>query len=501
MRIVLVSREYGDLAGAGGLKDVVHGLAKELSSLGPAPTVIIPRYSFVPEGREIMSVPLQYSGSSGGAIIRELESRPVRILTVDSPEYITKKDIYNYTADDAPSPEKTGRGHDDVAMLNAILQEAAVRFLAGQETAPDVIHGHDAHTGLLGAYMEQLAPEFFSSTGLVTSIHNGGMAYQQIPGTLEETAASTGLDIPLLNRGVLERLVNPFLLASEYGLINTVSPGYARELLTGRDRYSGSLGPELKARKKTVAGIYNGLDTGYWSERASHIGGGIAANPDRPEFRRAVLELLASCRDGGAECLGELPDPDLPWVLYHGRLAYQKGVDEVLDPALRTAGGRRRFALIIYGRGDRELEEQAEELAGGGSGLFFLKGYDSRLTAPLIAASSYVLVPSRWEPCGQIDMIAQLFRVLPIVRRVGGLRKVRNRRDGYSYRPGDDRGLEKKLRKALHREEKRPAGVRRMRKRAENTIYERRSWRKVLVQGYLPLYRKAIRARNMASDS
>lgn len=488
--ICVVSREYDGVAGAGGLKDVVRALALEQAYAGYQVTVILPRYGFMSEGEILHEFPLDCRAGGTPVLVRRLETVPVEIITIDHPIFSEKKDIYTYNEEDSPENCMPGNGHNDVNLMNCAFQEAAVRYMMCRGEAPDIVHGHDGHSGLLGAYMLHLGSGFFSRTGLLTTIHNAGIAYQQNPGSLEETSRMTGLPESILKPGAIGNEVVPFLLAGEQGMLNTVSPGYARELLSGQEPYSGQLGSVLSDRNIPVKGIINGLDAGNWLEKSDIPRDGIPFS--RKNIRVAISAELQSGELSGITCHGNLPDPESRWLLFHGRLTEQKGVDEIISLVSGPLNGRKGYHIIVYGQGEAVLEQNALRAASEMKNWTFLRGYNESITARLISASSWMMIPSRWEPCGQIDMIGQLLGALPIVKGVGGLLKIRNRIDGLSYSPEEYRGLEEKIMKALKWEDNRPRKVRRMRERAENTIYERRSWREVLVRGYLPIYRKAL---------
>ena len=496
MRICFVSREYEGYAGAGGLKDVVRALAEALAENGHEVRVFLPGYAFVGNGEIVGELALETGNRGTTARIHRLSGSPIEILAVETPAYRQKLDVYTYTEDDAPPGMNPGEGHRDALLLNAELQESVVRFLASEPSPPDLIHCHDAHTAMLGLYLRHIAPVFFRSCALMTTIHNAGLAYQQIPGTIDSTMLLTGLPKTLLQDASDNGLVIPFLAAGLSGPLTTVSPGYARDILSGRDEFSGTLGPSLRKRGIRLHGIYNGLDAERWKNQARRlIDEKLLPGTGKSGIRKKLVSQLASGTVGQVSVIGGLPDPSVHWILFHGRITYQKGLDELL-----TLSGSRHLKnipchFLVYGQGEKQLEESLTYLAKNRKNWSFLNGYNPELTAPLIAASSWIVVPSRWEPCGQIDMIGQLLGALPVVRRVGGLKKVRNRLDGLSYSPERQGGLEKKLLLALNWEINRPGKVRGMRQRAENIIYERRSWRKILVRGYLPLYRKAIRQR------
>lgn len=490
-KVCFVSREIEGIAGAGGLKDVVRGLADALAERGVDVTVVLPGYGFLEKGRFLHDIEVPLNGGLHRIQVSLRKLGRIKILLLGSPFFESKSDVYTYNQDDAPEASLIGKGHRDVNEMNILLQAGAVLSLMKSGDSPDIVHGHDGHCGFLPLYLKYLGSSdgFFGKTGVLITIHNAGVAYQQIPGTLEETVRLTGFPEDVLAPCVLNGMVNPLLAAGLYGHVNTVSPGYSRELLTGSDPYSGGLGPELSNRNIPVDGVYNGINPQFWT------GGSQDFHPEKGFSKGRLRENLSSKFHNnsfeGISVYGAAPDPGVPWVLFHGRLTHQKGVDAILalPDILEGSGGS--YRLIIYGQGDTDLEEAIVKRVASSESWLFLNGYNNDFTGELIAASSFVIVPSIWEPCGQIDMVGQLLGALPIVRAVGGLTKIRQFCDGFKYSPDDSNGLQEYLRLAINWERNKQRRVSLMRRRAENVVYGRRVWRKVLVRGYFPLYRKA----------
>lgn len=102
----------------------------------------------------------------------------------------------------------------------------------------------------------------------------------------------------------------------------------------------------LRGRGGDVSGILNGLDTTEWvPARDAHLAERFDA--DRLD-RRAANKAALQAR------LGVTPDPAAPLFAFVGRLAWQKGIDLVLEalPAIVAAGGQ----LAILGTGDGGLK-------------------------------------------------------------------------------------------------------------------------------------------------
>jgi len=488
--VCLVAREFEGIAGAGGIKDVVRGLAGALSERRIKVKVFIPRYAFVKKGRHLYEVFLSVNGRNHVVSVSGLSIGAIEVRLLDSEYFSNKWGVYIYTENDAPRPDMIGKGHLDVHEMNTVLQAGTIQSIIREGEAPDIIHGHDGHTGLLALFIKKYqARAFFSKTGVLVTIHNAGIAYQQIIGTAGIASRLTGIERNDFAGGIIDGEVNPLLIASIYGHINTVSPEYSRELVSGKDKYAGSLGLIYKDRKISPVGLYNGIDVAYWQEGLNSF------DLDMPytkySLRRTACQLLKNQELTNIRIYGTIPEIDIPWLLFHGRLTRQKGIIPLLEipPKLKEISYPHRF--IIYGQGERHIENTARVIVESNSEWTFIQGYNAKLAPILIAASSFVVVPSEWEPCGQIDMIGQFLGALPIVRSVGGLKKIRHNIDGFSYLPRKEDGLSQILKTVIEDEWKSKLKLLLMRRIAKGVILRRRTWQKVLARGYMSLYKRA----------
>ena len=78
--------------------------------------------------------------------------------------------------------------------------------------------------------------------------------------------------------------------------------------------------------------------------------------------------------------------------------------------------------LVLLGSGDADLQQGFLGAARRWPGRVAVKiGFDEGLAHRIQAGSDLMLVPSRSEPCGLTQMIAQRYGTLPVVRHTGGL--------------------------------------------------------------------------------
>ncbi len=119
----------------------------------------------------------------------------------------------------------------------------------------------------------------------------------------------------------------------------------------------------------------------------------------------------------------------------------------------------------------------------------FLRGYDPELANRVYAAGDFFVIPSRYEPCGLTDYIAQLFGNLPIVHNIGGLVKVVDNETGFAYRENSPEVLAEVMHRALDAFADKSL-IRRMQVAAVEKIEEQHTWKRVM-QSYVELYKKS----------
>ncbi|DBA67279.1 TPA: hypothetical protein ACH3X2_001585 [Trebouxia sp. C0005] len=217
----------------------------------------------------------------------------------------------------------------------------------------------------------------------------------------------------------------------------TVSHSYAHEIV--QDPAAGC-GLHDLLNTRSVRGIMNGIDTQEWNpETDRHLPEDVRYSASTVTLGKAAAKALFQERYGLSIVA------DIPLVGMIGRLAPQKGVDVVLAalPALlapnnATAGsqvpGQQQSShqLAILGSGDfwmefflGQMSSMLPEQAVG------LPQFSEEAAHLLLAAADYLLVPSRFEPCGLVALCALRYGAVPIATPTGGLQDIVTPKVGY----------------------------------------------------------------------
>ncbi len=200
-------------------------------------------------------------------------------------------------------------------------------------------------------------------------------------------------------------------------------------------------------------------------------------------------ETIPGIRQSGSLSM----DLSLPLVTFIGRLSGQKGVDVLTEALVNLFDKRDDFQFLLLGSGSEQDENELialaekKEIAGR---ICILRGYDTRLATKIYAAGDFFVIPSRYEPCGLTDFMAQLFGNLPIVHHVGGLVKVLDGKTGFAYKNQNDLELVKAVDRALDLYQTDPVAIRKMQRQAVALIEKQYTWKMVSKQ-YLNLYKKS----------
>jgi starch synthase len=193
--------------------------------------------------------------------------------------------------------------------------------------------------------------------------------------------------------------------------VTTVSPTYAREIQT--PQHGARLDGVLRDRGASLVGITNAVDYAVWNPATDAA---IASRYDAED-----LSNKARCRGALQKEVGLPLDTEAPLVAYVGRMVEQKGTDLLAGALPRLLRGT-DAQFVIAGDGEPAMITAIEAAAAKSHGrAVFVRAASEALVHRMFAAADLVLVPSRYEPCGLVQMYAHRYGALPVARATGGL--------------------------------------------------------------------------------
>jgi starch synthase len=397
MRVLHVTGEVAPFSKTGGLGDVLGALPAAQRALGLHVEVLTPLYGFVRRQGLIAGETYDFHLASHTLQARLWRTPDAHVTFVDIPGLLDRSVPYGEFAD---NPLRFG----------AFCKVASI--VARRDF--DVVNLHDWQAAATAIYLGRSRP-------VVQTIHN--LAYQGLCGfhwadALEIPHALRGYD-GLEFHGHMSLFKAGLVLADR---ITTVSPRYAREILTepGGQQLSGL----LSHRAHDLRGILNGIDAGAWDPMHDpHL---------RHPFDAAHLDARAANRDALLAEAG-LPPTGGPVFGVVSRATWQKGLDLVADVLPSSHLWHSRFVMLADG--DHDLIARFRGLAHGFPDRVSIRmGFDEGYARRIYGGADFILVPSRFEPCGLTQMFGMRYGAIPVVRETGGLADtVRDGETGLSF--------------------------------------------------------------------
>jgi starch synthase len=435
MRVLFVTSELAGLYKIGGLGDVSRSLPIALKKLGVDVRVAMPYYKAI----KLASV------HCVGQIAVDFSGKRELVFIFESKIPDTQVPIYLFR-----HPKLDEYHGDDIIEKFAFfsccivrLYEFAPQVLGGK---PDIVHCHDWHTALVPLLLGESnklrrEKETLESirTKTVLTIHN--LLYQ---GTAPVSLIKT-LNLPKHIFHILTTKKGPTIKLFREGLehadvISTVSPTYAKEILTGD--YGEHVNEVLRRRRGSVVGIVNGIDDAVWDPKSDvslpvHYGQGdmLPGKQANKEYLQRTLKLLVA---------------KTPLVGFVGRLEVrQKGIDILIEALGHLLPNG--VQVIILGTGPAKIKQTLAVFAKKYPDHFvFVPTFDERLARRIYAGADFLVVPSKFEPCGLTQMIAMRYGTIPIVRKTGGLADtVTEGKTGFVFEDYNETALLGKLKEAI----------------------------------------------------
>ena len=487
LSILFVASEAAPFAKEGGLGDVVGALPKYLSRLGHDIRIVIPRYYSVDRAKyglltlpTTLLIPMgtignQYCGVSEG----RLPGSEAPIYFLEHEGYYGRDGLY----------QQDGQGYLDNDNRFVFLSKGALELCKVLNFKPDVIHVHDWHTGIIPVLLNTsyLHDRFVGDSASLLTLHN-----MQHQGTFYPSLMNVlGVGWKHFNFLELEKDDQVNLLKGgvyHATLLNTVSEGYAREILT--PEFGWGLEGVLKERSSDLYGILNGVDYEQWDPETDRF---IAANYSSETARTGKAVCKRDLQN-----IMKLPTRDeVPLFGVVSRMVKQKGIDILAEAIPRILEMDIQFVMV--GNGEPWAHFYFGDIAARYPEKFacFI-GYDEALAHKVEAGSDFFVMPSAFEPCGLNQMYSLAYGTPPIVRATGGLQdSVENfdesshSGDGFKFWDHNAKALFDTIGWAVYTYYNKPVALSALRK---NGMKKRFTWDNAALK-YEKLYKHAIARR------
>jgi starch synthase len=442
--VLWLAAEAVPWAHTGGLGDVAGSLPTVLRQKGWDVRLCLPLYA---DARRFpMSAPLM---EFEVAVARGRSKVPVVVRTATAPPHGVPTYFIECPLFDRPGVYgDAGQSYPDNPFRFGVWQLAVRELIASLVPAPTLIHCHDWHAALMPALVKidallETSPASVLGAAArdlrtILTIHNLEFQGHTPRAVLDDLGLARELWHPqwLEHYGGVNFLKGGILSADR---VTTVSRTYADEIRTPASGM-GLDGP-LRDRAAHVTGIVNGIDVVAWDPATDPA---LAAHFDADH--RAGR---ATCKEALRSELGLAGTASEPLIGFIGRLTESKGVDLLVRalPSLFALGAK----AVVLGSGDLPLQAALKDLEAAHPDHFrAVLRFDAALARRSYAGVDMMIVPSRLEPCGLVQLYSLRYGAVPIVHAVGGLRDtVTDGTTGFVFEDATPRAIVATVRRAI----------------------------------------------------
>jgi len=326
MRVLYMTAELYPWVKSGGLGDVAAALPPALIAEGFDVRLLLPGFrgflDAFPGITDIVRLATPFAGERVRVGLARLPGTDSFAYLVDHPAF------YDRAGSSYQSPERSDwpDNHRRFGLFGWIAAELARGADAGWR--PDILHGHDWHTGLAPAYLAARPPAD-GRVATVFTVHNLGYR-GPFPGMVfpELALPPEFYSIDGVEFFGMVSFIKAGLFYSDR--LTTVSPTYAREIQTAT--FGWGLDGLLRARANVLTGILNGVDTRVWDPQRDAI-------LPRPYGERTAAAGKRAAKAEVQRRFGLEPIEDAPLFGAVSRLVPQKGFDLVLAGLPDLVGG------------------------------------------------------------------------------------------------------------------------------------------------------------------
>jgi starch synthase/alpha-amylase len=388
-------------AKAGGLADVSASLICELFRQGADIHVAIPDYRTM--FGDCLTSFLQKEQTAMRRVLPE-----DRLHLAEDQAFFHRRSIYS------------GDGEDNMKLAMAFQREVINNIIPRVE--PDLIHCNDWMTGLIPALAREIGiPCLFTIHNIhsmktsLAIIEDRGidaryfwnhLYFDRMPGGYEESRYTNPIE--LLTSGVFAA-----------NFVNVVSPNFLLEIIMGHHDFVGlPLQQELRGKLDTgcAFGILNTPNSTFDPSTDADIVRCYGPQGHATAKRENKVALQ--------KALGLRQDENAPVFFWPSRLdPVQKGCQLLADILYNVISRYWDQKLEIAFVADGAYQQVFDDITAqhGLHDRVAVCNFDERLEHLAYAAADFVLMPSKFEPCGLPQMIGLIYGALPVAHDTGGI--------------------------------------------------------------------------------
>lgn len=417
-------------ARAGGLADVSSALITSLFNLGADVHVAVPHYRALFNFQRNIPNPLQ---KEEDIITKRIPKE--RIHMAQDRAFFYRKSVYSR--------------YSRINMLTSLAFQREVINNIMREVKPDIVHCNDWTTGLIPAASRYMGiPSLFTVHNIYTvkttmaHIEDSGidaaafwknLYFERIPSIYEEARENDPVDF--LTSGIF---------AAHF--VNTVSPGFLKEIVEGEHAF---IEPQIRSELKNkwdagcAFGILNAPDPSYNPKKDKALYFHFGTN----NFVSAKRKNKSSLQ----KHLGLIQDEKAPLFFWPSRLdTVQKGCQLLAEILYKVVSRYWKQNLQIVFVANGEFQRHFKDIVSFHRlrDRVSVCNFDEHLARKAYGASDFVLMPSRFEPCGLPQMIGPIYGALPVAHDTGGIHDTvthlnveRNSGNGFLFKYFDSAGL------------------------------------------------------------
>jgi len=290
------------------------------------------------------------------------------------------------------------------------------------EVRPDLIHCNDWMTGLIPAaakrhgikclftihniHTEKLTLQTIEDRGIDAADFWSRCYYLRQPQNYEETREQNPVD--LLTTGIF---------ASDH--VNSVSPTFLSEMVDGHHEFvPGHIGHELRQKCEAgcASGILNAPDPSFDPRKDLYLDCHYGPE-DHAEGKR-------NCKTQLQQALGLRSDPEAPLFFWPSRLdPVQKGPQLLAEILHQVTSDYAQLGLQLAIVANGEFRQHFHDIVNR-HGIYdrvAVAPFSEALSHLAYAAADFMIMPSRFEPCGLPQMVSPKYGTLTLAHDTGGI--------------------------------------------------------------------------------